>query len=86
MHVNGGSYSLFKLPHDKAVLKAQVMSRVIGLITTTLSVGVSTDGWTNIRSNGLHNCMVGDPIPYLFKSVCTPPSNEDVNMLYGIAS
>eukprot|EP00957_Ditylum_brightwellii_P054901 4161315-Ditylum_brightwellii.AAC.1 len=26
----------------------EVMSHVLGLITTTLSVGISTDGWTNI--------------------------------------
>eukprot|EP00957_Ditylum_brightwellii_P024560 1854388-Ditylum_brightwellii.AAC.1 len=62
------------------------MSRVIGLITTTLSVGVSTDGWTDIRSNGLHNFMVGNPIPYFFKSVRISSSNEDVNILYGIAN
>jgi len=113
MHINGGSYSLFKSLHDKAVIQAlspaymqaggppdkdvvsgqhltrhnlEVMSRVIGLITTTLSVGVSTDGWTNIRSNGLHNFMVGNPIPYLLKSVRTLSSNEDVNTLYGITN
>eukprot|EP00957_Ditylum_brightwellii_P007544 570770-Ditylum_brightwellii.AAC.1 len=69
MHVNGGSYSLFKSPHGKVVIQAlspaymqagvvsgqhltrhnlEVMSPFIGLITITLSVGVSTDGWTDI--------------------------------------
>eukprot|EP00957_Ditylum_brightwellii_P072137 5483452-Ditylum_brightwellii.AAC.1 len=62
------------------------MSRVIGFITTSSSVGVSMDGWTNIRSNGLHNFMVCNPIPYLFKSVRTPSSYEDINTLYGIAN
>eukprot|EP00957_Ditylum_brightwellii_P134023 10218691-Ditylum_brightwellii.AAC.1 len=63
----------------------EVMSRVIGLITTALSVCVSTDGWTGITSNGLHNFMVGNSIPYLLKSIQTHSGHEDVQMLYGIA-
>eukprot|EP00957_Ditylum_brightwellii_P161116 12267158-Ditylum_brightwellii.AAC.1 len=80
-------------PPDKDVVSGQhltrhnleVMSRIIGLITITLSVGVSMDGWTNIRSNGLHNFMVGNHIPYLLKSIRTPSGHEDVQTLYGIA-
>jgi len=62
----------------------EVMGNVAETITRALSVGLSTDGWTDVNSAGLHNMMVSNPIPYLLGTVRKPAATEDADTLYNM--
>jgi len=43
----------------------EVMGLVTSIIVKNFAVGLTSDGWTDRQSNGLHNCMVATPIPFV---------------------
>jgi len=53
----------------------EIQGRVISNLKNASAIGMSTNGWTDHNSNGLHSIMVGAPIPFFIGS--HRASNQD---------